>query len=111
MKVISKTFIIEKEKVEQIMAERRILSKCQHPFIVKLHYAFQSKNYLFLILDFCPGGELFYHLHNKVRYTEDAAKIYFAEILLAVEYLHLSHVVYRDLKVFYYELKHGHILA
>jgi len=100
MKVISKSFVIEKGKVEQIIAERRILSKLSHPFIVKLHYAFQSKHYLFLILDFCAGGELFYHLHNRVRFPEYAAKFYFAEVLLAVEHLHLNKVIYRDLKVF-----------
>jgi protein-serine/threonine kinase len=54
---------------------------------------------LYLILDFCPGGELFYHLHNCGRLSEDTARLYFAEVLLAIEYLHHNHIVYRDLKV------------
>lgn len=51
------------------------------------------------MLDFCPGGELFFHLNNKVRLTEGTAKFYFAEVVLAIEYLHQNLVVYRDLKV------------
>lgn len=109
MKVISKSFVLEKGKIEPIMTERNILTKILHPYIVRLHYAFQSvkyllneyqKNYLFLILDFCPGGELFYLLHNKGRLSEDLAKFYFAETLLAIEYLHSMQILYRDLKVY-----------
>ena len=49
-------------------------------------------------MDFCPGGELFFHLHNLGRLTEDQAKFYFCEILLAIEFLHSLNIVYRDLK-------------
>jgi serine/threonine protein kinase len=49
-------------------------------------------------MDFCPGGELFFHLHNLGRLTEPQAQFYFAEILLAIEHLHSLGVVYRDLK-------------
>ncbi len=99
MKVISKNFIIQREKVEQILTERRILEKVNHPFIVRLHFAFQTKYYLFLILDFCPGGELFYHLHNSYRFPESLARFYLCEIILAIEYLHSCDILYRDLKV------------
>ena len=49
-------------------------------------------------MDFCPGGELFFHLHNLGRLTEDQTKFYFCEILLAIEFLHSLNIVYRDLK-------------
>jgi serum/glucocorticoid-regulated kinase 2 len=49
-------------------------------------------------MDFCPGGELFYHLHNLGRFTEDQARFYVSEILLGIEYLHSRNVIYRDLK-------------
>lgn len=51
-----------------------------------------------MVLDFCPGGELFYHLHRLGRLTEDQARFYFAEITLAMEYLHTEGIIYRDLK-------------
>ena len=51
-----------------------------------------------LILDFCPGGELFFHLHNLGRFTEEQARFYFCEILLGIEALHKAGVIYRDLK-------------
>ena len=49
-------------KVRQIMAERKILEEVRNNFIIKMHSAFESEHYLHLVLDFCPGGELFYHL-------------------------------------------------
>ena len=51
------------------------------------------------MLDFCPGGELFFHLNRRRRFSESEAKFYFAEILLGIEHLHRNNVLYRDLKV------------
>ncbi|CAG9315296.1 unnamed protein product [Blepharisma stoltei] len=98
IKIMSKSFVINEEKVVQILTERSIMGKVKHPFIVDLHWAFQTGRELFLVMDFCPGGELFFHLHNLGRFTEKQAKFYFAEILLGLEYLHNVNVIYRDLK-------------
>ncbi|CAG9312446.1 unnamed protein product [Blepharisma stoltei] len=98
IKIMNKSFVINEEKVMQIITERNIMEKVKHPFIVNLHWAFQTGKELFLVMDFCPGGELFFHLHNLGRFTEKQAKFYFAEILLGLEYLHNMNVVYRDLK-------------
>lgn len=78
--------------------ERKILSILNHPFIVSLHSAFTSKNYLLLVLDLCPGGELFYHLSKYRKFNETVAKFYLAEVILAVQYLHEKNILYRDLK-------------
>jgi len=80
------------------MAERKILEKISHPFIVKLMYAFQNDKKLFLVLDYCPGGELFFYLSNIGRFDEDHARFYACNILLAIECLHKNGVIYRDLK-------------
>ena len=65
-----------------------MLSQTQHPFIVGLNYAFQTKDKLFLILDYCPGGDLGRLLFKRKRLTENEARVYLAEVLLALEHLH-----------------------
>ncbi|CAG9318245.1 unnamed protein product [Blepharisma stoltei] len=98
IKTISKDFVRKEIKVAQILTEKDILMRMAHPFIVKLHWAFQTAEKLHLVMDLCPGGELFFHLHNLGRFTEDQARVYFGEILMGLEYLHDNGIIYRDLK-------------
>jgi len=73
--------------------------KINHPFIVSLRFAFQTKKKkLYFVLDYCPGGELFFHLGRAGRFSENRARFYAAQITLALEYLHNLGIVYRDLK-------------
>ena len=62
MKIIKKQMIEKKDKVKQIMTERKILGMLDSPFTINLHGAFKSEEYLHMVLDFCPGGELFLSL-------------------------------------------------
>ena len=78
--------------------ERRVLGKIKHPFIVRLHYAFQTRTRLHFVLDYCKGGELFFHLGKVGRLGEPLSCFYAAEITLALGYLHGEGIVYRDLK-------------
>lgn len=88
-----------------------------HPFIVKLHYAFQSERKLYLLCDLMSGvifcriqGELFYLLRRSKKFPEEVAKFYASEIVLALEYLHSRNIIYRDLKPENILLdQHGHI--
>lgn len=98
MKVLKKHHVQRKNQVEHTRTERRVLAIIAHPFICQLRYAFQTKKKLYLILDFHPGGELFYHLSRRGRFREHQARVYAAEITLALEYLHGNDIVYRDLK-------------
>jgi len=75
-----------------------VLSVTNHPFIVKLNYAFQTNDKLFLILDYCPGGDLNEHLQVQKRFSEETTRIYISEILLAIQELHQRDIVFRDLK-------------
>ena len=75
-----------------------ILERLDHPFIVKLHFAFQNPERLYFVIDFLNGGELFYHLNNSKFFSEERTKFYAAEIILALDCLHKSGVIYRDLK-------------
>lgn len=85
MKVLKKEEIREREQEGHTKAEREILEKISCPFIVKLHYAFQTPDKLYFILDFVNGGELFSHLRKEKKFSEWRAKYYAAEIILALE--------------------------
>lgn len=63
-----------------------------------MHSAFQSKHYLHFVLEFCAGGELFFLITKHRKFTESIARFYFCEILLGIEQLHQSNIMYRDLK-------------
>lgn len=80
------------------LTERNVLSIVDHPFIVKLFCSFQTKDKLFLILDYCPGGDLSEYINNEGRFSEDRAKVYLCEIILAIEDLHKKDIIFRDLK-------------
>lgn len=98
MKVMRKETIIKKNHVDYMKAERDILAKVVHPFVVPLRYSFQTKSKLYLILDFINGGHLFFHLYRQGIFSEDQAKFYTAEIVSAVSHLHKCGIVHRDLK-------------
>ncbi|GAB1227251.1 hypothetical protein ENUP19_0346G0040 [Entamoeba nuttalli] len=98
MKILDKKAVVETNEVEHTMAEREVLGTIDNPFIVHMHYSFQTENKLYFVMDFINGGELFYHLQNERRFSIARAKFYAAEILLALEHLHLHGIIYRDLK-------------
>ncbi|KAL7861968.1 hypothetical protein SRHO_G00134090 [Serrasalmus rhombeus] len=101
MKVLKKATIVQKAKTaEHTRTERQVLEHIrQSPFLVTLHYAFQTDTKLHLILDYVNGGELFTHLVQRVRFKEQEVALYSGEIVLALEHLHQLGVVYRDLKL------------
>jgi serum/glucocorticoid-regulated kinase 2 len=98
MKILKKRAIIARNQVEHTKAERKILQALQHPFLMTLRYAFQTKEKLYFVLDYFQGGELFFHLKNNRRFSEEVARIYVGEIGLALGHLHSLGVIYRDLK-------------
>lgn len=98
MKILKKSFIESKNQTENAQTERKILEKMHCPYIVQLHSAFQSKKSLYYVMDFMQGGELFYHLKNAYRFSEEKTKFFAAEIVIALEYLHSKNIIYRDLK-------------
>uniref|UniRef100_A0AAZ3PKV8 Serine/threonine-protein kinase Sgk1 n=1 Tax=Oncorhynchus tshawytscha TaxID=74940 RepID=A0AAZ3PKV8_ONCTS len=99
VKVLQKKAILKKKEEKHIMSERNVLLKnIKHPFLVGLHYSFQTADKLYFVLDYINGGELFYHLQRERRFLEPRARFYTAEIASALGYLHSLNIVYRDLK-------------
>ena len=78
--------------------ERQVLEMVKHPFIIQLKYAFQNAKKLYFVLEYCPGGELFYHLQRAQRFDEVITRFYVTQIVLAMKKLHSVDVIYRDLK-------------
>uniref|UniRef100_V9KFC3 Ribosomal protein S6 kinase n=1 Tax=Callorhinchus milii TaxID=7868 RepID=V9KFC3_CALMI len=101
MKVLKKASIVQKAKtMEHIKTERQVLEHIrQSPFLVTLHYAFQTDAKLHLILDYVSGGELFTHLYQREHFTGAEVRIYTGEIVLALEHLHKLGIIYRDIKL------------
>lgn len=79
--------------------EHRVLREIHHPFIVELHYAFQSEDRLYFVMDYLSGGELFQHICEHGPFSESRARFYAAEIFLAIQHLHQNGIIYRDLKL------------
>lgn len=101
MKVLSKQVIVKKKEIAHTIGERNILvrtANTESPFIVGLKFSFQTPTDLYLVTDFMSGGELFWHLQKEGRFSEERAKFYIAELVLALEHLHDHDIVYRDLK-------------
>lgn len=98
MKVLKKKKIFDQRSKERVLIERDIIRGVQHPFIVRLHYSFQTEEKLFFLLDFLNGGDLYQHIFKTGKFKENRAKFYAAEIVLALDYLHSNNIVYRDLK-------------
>ncbi|XP_076230989.1 ribosomal protein S6 kinase alpha-5 isoform X2 [Calliopsis andreniformis] len=113
MKVLKKASIVQKKKTtEHTKTERQVLEAVRDsPFLVTLHYAFQTDAKLHLILDYVSGGELFTHLYQREHFTEDEVRIYIGEVILALEHLHKLGIIYRDIKLENILLdKEGHIV-
>eukprot|EP00903_Cladosiphon_okamuranus_P014231 g13220.t1 len=98
MKVLRKDNIIKRNQVEHTKTERNVLGYVKHPFIVGLNMAFQTRDKLFFVLDYCAGGELFFHLGKHGKFPEGRSRFYSAEIALALQHVHQLDIVYRDLK-------------
>lgn len=100
MKVMDKASLASRKKLLRAQTEREILQSLDHPFLPTLYSHFETDKFSCLVMEFCPGGDL-HTLRQRQQgkyFTEQAAKFYVAEVLLALEYLHMLGIVYRDLK-------------
>ncbi|KAJ2083769.1 3-phosphoinositide dependent protein kinase-1 [Coemansia sp. RSA 988] len=97
-KILDKRHIIKEKKTKYVNIERDILQALNHPFIVRLHYAFQDSQSLYFIIDMASNGELLTWIRKLGGLSEECARFYLAEIITAVEYMHAERTLHRDIK-------------
>ncbi len=96
MKVLKKTEVSEAKQRLHTLTERNILATVKHPNVVRLKCSFQTKQRLYLVLEYCPGGELFFNLQESGRFGERKARFYAANVALALEHFHSRGIIYRE---------------
>ena len=98
LKEMSKLKIIDKKSEKSINSEREFLSKLNHSFIVNMHYAFQDRDNLYLVMDLLNGGDLRYHISRYRKFSEEQTRFFLANIIYAIDYIHSNNVIHRDIK-------------
>jgi len=98
IKVMRKHDLLRKNMVESVKNERNILATTSNPFVVRFYYSFQSPTNLYIVMEYVSGGDCFSLLRNMGCLSEDDARVYVAETVLALEYCHAQGIVHRDLK-------------
>jgi len=98
MKSLKKDVLLDEDQVESTLLEKNILQSINYPFLVGMVFCFQTEERVYFILPFVRGGELFQLLRKNKYFPEESVKFYAAIIGLALEYLHKSGIVYRDIK-------------
>ena len=98
VKKIKKDILIKKNQIIHIRSEQQFMSKVKSPWIVDLKASFQEDDYLYLVMEFCQGGDFMNLLIKRDILTEDEARFYTAELILAVESIHKLDCIHRDIK-------------
>jgi len=110
IKSIRKKYLKDTNKSHRVIAERQVMMRANHPFVVQLFFAFQSPSKFYLGMEYVSGGDMFYHLEKLDKFCINDVRVYVAEIVLALSHLHSNGIVYRDLKPENVMLDHdGHI--
>nr|KYP45154.1 Protein kinase G11A [Cajanus cajan] len=100
MKVVDKEAVALKKKAQRAEMERKILKMVDHPFLPTLYAEFEASHFSCIVMEYCCGGDLhsLRHTHPNNRFPLSSARFYAAEVLVALEYLHMLGIIYRDLK-------------
>ncbi|KAL8192276.1 hypothetical protein R6Q57_027943 [Mikania cordata] len=100
MKVVDREVLALKKKIERAATEKKILNMLDHPFLPSLYAQFEASHFSCVVMEYCSGGDLhsLRHKQPRKRFSLSAARFYAAEVLVALEYLHMLGIIYRDLK-------------
>ncbi|KAK1920995.1 putative serine/threonine-protein kinase orb6 [Papiliotrema laurentii] len=98
MKTLKKNEMFKKDQLAHVRAERDVLAESNSPWVVQLYYSFQDTQFLYLVMEFLPGGDLMTMLIKYDTFSEDVTKFYMAECILAIEAVHNLGFIHRDIK-------------
>jgi serine/threonine protein kinase len=98
VKKMRKDEMYKKNQILHVRTEKDVLSEAKIPWVVELKYSFQDEFYLYLVMEFCPGGDLMSLLINKDILAEDEARFYTAELIICLESVHKLKCIHRDIK-------------
>ena len=98
IKTVRKDRLARSNKLQTIMNERNVLMKAHHPFIISMKFAFQTSRKFYFGMEYAPGGEMFSLQRKLKKLPPNKVRIYIAEMVLAIEYLHSKGIIYRDIK-------------
>lgn len=98
MKTLRKSEMFKKDQLAHVRAERDVLAESNSPWVVQLFYSFQDSAYLYLLMEFLPGGDLMTMLIKYDTFSEDVTRFYMAECVLALEGIHKLGFIHRDIK-------------
>ncbi len=98
VKFMKKAEIIKLKQVDHINGERNLMSQVNHPFVVCMLGSFKDERYVYIIMEIVSGGELFTHLRQERKFTDEQAKFYGALVAESFRHLHTMNIIHRDLK-------------
>ena len=98
MKEMNKAKIYIKKSMKAILNEKNLLEELHYPLLSNMNYAFQTEEFLYIIMDYLPGGDLRYHLSKRKKYNQKEIKFLISNIILSLKYLHSKHIIHRDIK-------------
>ena len=98
MKKLRKSEMLRRGQVEHVKAERDLLAALNNEFCVKLYYSFQDEDYLYLVMEYLPGGDMMTLLMREDTLTEEVTRFYIAQTVLAIEAIHKQSYIHRDIK-------------
>ncbi|KAL3522719.1 hypothetical protein ACH5RR_015553 [Cinchona calisaya] len=100
MKVVDNEILALKKKTERAETERKIMKMLDHPFLPTLYTEFEASQFSCVVMEYCSGGDLHSLRHKQPhkRFSTSSSRFYAAEVLVALEYLHMLGIIYRDLK-------------
>jgi serine/threonine protein kinase len=98
LKILKKNLILKNQQVKHLYDEKEVMELLDHSFITKLIGTFQDQRFVYFLMDYACGGELFTRMKKMGTLPASHSQFYISEIMLALEYLHSKNIVYRDLK-------------
>lgn len=98
VKKLRKADMVRRGQVEHVRAERNLLAEVDSPCVVKLYYSFQDEDFLYLIMEYLPGGDVMTLLMRKDTLTDEETRFYIAQTVLAIESIHAHNYIHRDIK-------------